>query len=60
LEADGVSKVAVRIEPLTRADIASAVELAVRVLRVKAGDRGEQFAAGTGLLDLSSCPGSCG
>jgi len=36
---------AARIEPLTRADIASAVELAVRVLRVKPGDRGEQFAA---------------
>jgi hypothetical protein len=35
----------VRIEPLTTADIASAVELAVRVLRVKPGDRGEQFAA---------------
>jgi GNAT superfamily N-acetyltransferase len=35
----------VRIEPLTKADVASAVELAVRVLRVKAGDRGEQFAA---------------
>jgi ribosomal protein S18 acetylase RimI-like enzyme len=54
LEADGVSKpisaqecakVAVRIEPLTKADVASAVELAVRVLRVKPGDRGEQFAA---------------
>jgi aminoglycoside 6'-N-acetyltransferase I len=36
---------AVRIEPLTEADVAPAVELAVRVLRVKAGDRGEQFAA---------------
>jgi ribosomal protein S18 acetylase RimI-like enzyme len=35
----------VRIEPLAKADVASAVELAVRVLRVKAGDRGEQFAA---------------
>ena len=34
-----------RIEPLTIADVASAVELAVRVLRVKPGDRGEQFAA---------------
>ena len=34
-----------RIEPLTTSDIASAVELAVRVLRVKPGDRGEQFAA---------------
>jgi aminoglycoside 6'-N-acetyltransferase I len=36
---------AVRIEPLTRADVASAVELAVRALRVKPGDRGEQFAS---------------
>jgi aminoglycoside 6'-N-acetyltransferase I len=35
----------VRIEPLTLADVASTVELAVRVLRVKPGDRGEQFAA---------------
>ena len=34
-----------RIEPLTAADVAAAVELAVRVLRVKPGDRGEQFAA---------------
>lgn len=34
-----------RIEPLTKADVASAVELAVRVLRVKPGDRGEQFAS---------------
>jgi ribosomal protein S18 acetylase RimI-like enzyme len=40
-----VSEVAVRIEQLTTADVASAVELAVRVLRVKAGDRGDQFAA---------------
>lgn len=40
-----MSEVAVRIEPLTKADVASAVELAVRVLRVKPGDRGEQFAA---------------
>jgi aminoglycoside 6'-N-acetyltransferase I len=36
---------AVRIEPLTQADVASAVELAVRALRVKPGDRGEQFAS---------------
>jgi hypothetical protein len=36
---------AVLIEPLTQADIASAVELAVRVLRMTPGDRGEQFAA---------------
>lgn len=40
-----MSEVAVRIEPLTRADVAAAVELAVWVLRVKPGDRGEQFAA---------------
>jgi predicted GNAT family N-acyltransferase len=45
LEADDVSEVTVRIESLTAADVASAVELAVRVLRVKPGDRGEQFAA---------------
>jgi len=36
---------AVRIEPLTKADVASAVKLAVRVLRVKPGDLGEQFAS---------------
>jgi aminoglycoside 6'-N-acetyltransferase I len=41
---DGMPQ-AVRIEPLTQPDVASAVELAVRVLRVKPGDRGEQFAA---------------
>jgi ribosomal protein S18 acetylase RimI-like enzyme len=40
-----VTKAGARIEPLTTADIASAVDLAVRVLRVKPGDRGEQFAA---------------
>jgi ribosomal protein S18 acetylase RimI-like enzyme len=40
-----VSEADVRIEPLTNADVAAAVELAVRVLRVKPGDRGEQFAA---------------
>lgn len=34
-----------RIDALTKAHVASAVELAVRVLRVKPGDRGEQFAA---------------
>jgi hypothetical protein len=34
-----------RIEPLTKVDAASAVDFAVRVLRMKAGDRGEQFAA---------------
>lgn len=42
-----MSEVAVRIEPLAKVDVASAVELAVRVLRVKPGDRGEQFAADT-------------
>jgi ribosomal protein S18 acetylase RimI-like enzyme len=36
---------AVRIEPLAQQDVASAVALAVRVLRVKPGDLGEQFAA---------------
>ena len=40
-----MSEADVRIEPLTNVDVASAVELAVRVLRVKPGDRGEQFAA---------------
>jgi aminoglycoside 6'-N-acetyltransferase I len=44
IPADGMLP-AVRIEPLTEADVAPAVELAVRVLRVKPGDRGEQFAA---------------
>ena len=36
---------AVRIEPLAQEDVASAVALAVRVLRVKPGDLGEQFAS---------------
>ena len=40
-----MSKADVRIEPLTNAAVAAAVELAVRILRVKPGDRGEQFAA---------------
>jgi len=40
-----VPEVAVRIEPLTKADVAAAVELAARVLRVEPGDRAEQFAA---------------
>ena len=40
-----MSEPGVRIEPLTNADVAAAVELVVRVLRVKPGDRGEQFAA---------------
>lgn len=39
-----MSQVTVRIEWLTEATVASAVELAVRVLRVKPGDREEQFA----------------
>jgi hypothetical protein len=39
-EADGVSEAAVRIEPLTMADVPAAVELAMRVLAVKPGDRG--------------------
>src|ERR1700749_4952365 len=34
----------VQIEPLTEADVSSAVGFAVRVLRVKPGDLGEQFA----------------
>ncbi len=45
MPADGVSGAAARIESLTKADVASAVELAARILRVKAGDRGEQFAS---------------
>jgi ribosomal protein S18 acetylase RimI-like enzyme len=40
-----VCEVAPLIEPLTMADIASAVEFVLRVLGVKPGDRGEQFAA---------------
>jgi aminoglycoside 6'-N-acetyltransferase I len=36
---------AVRIKSLSEADVAAAVELAVRVLRVKPGDRAGQFAA---------------
>lgn len=43
--AGGVPEVAARIEPLTQADVAPAVELAVRVLLVRPGDRGQQFAA---------------
>lgn len=35
----------VRIEPLGIGDVSSAVELVTGVLRVKAGDRGEQFVA---------------
>jgi hypothetical protein len=41
-----VPEAAVRIEPLTKADVASAVDLAAHVLAVKPGDPGwEQFAA---------------
>jgi ribosomal protein S18 acetylase RimI-like enzyme len=40
-----VSETAVRVEPLAVTDVAAAVELAVHVLGVKPGDRGEQFAA---------------
>lgn len=40
-----MSEVTARLESLTEADVASAVELAMRVLRVKPGDREEQFAA---------------
>ena len=40
--ADGMAR-RVQVEALTKADVASAVELAVRVLQVKPGDRGEQF-----------------
>jgi aminoglycoside 6'-N-acetyltransferase I len=43
--AGGTPEGAVRIEPLRMGDVASAVELATRVLRVKPGDRGEQFAS---------------
>jgi GNAT superfamily N-acetyltransferase len=45
IPAESLTKAAVRIEPLTEADVAAAVQLVVRVLRVKPGDRGEQFAA---------------
>jgi ribosomal protein S18 acetylase RimI-like enzyme len=41
---DGMVR-SVQIEPLTEADVSSAVEFAVRVLRVKPGDLGEQFAS---------------
>jgi hypothetical protein len=36
---------AARIEPLSRADVPSAVEFAARVLWVRPGDRGAQFAS---------------
>jgi ribosomal protein S18 acetylase RimI-like enzyme len=41
---DGMART-VQVEALTAVDVASAVELAVRVLRVKPGDRGKQFAS---------------
>jgi GNAT superfamily N-acetyltransferase len=44
-DTESLTEAAVRIGPLTEADVASAVQLVVRVLRVKPGDRGEQFAA---------------
>lgn len=43
--AGGAPQGAARIESLTMADVASAVELVTRVLRVHPGDRGEQFAS---------------
>ncbi|MDR0346301.1 MAG: GNAT family N-acetyltransferase [Nocardiopsaceae bacterium] len=43
--AGGTPRGTVRIEPLKMADVASAVQFAARVLRVKPGDRGEQFAS---------------
>jgi ribosomal protein S18 acetylase RimI-like enzyme len=45
VRANGVAGDAVRIEPLTKTDVASAVQLAVRVLWVRPGDREEQFAS---------------
>lgn len=42
--ADGMPQ-RVRIEPLASADVASSLALAVRVLRVRPGDRGGQFAS---------------
>jgi len=43
--AGGMPEGAVRIESLRMGDVASAVELVARVLRVDPGDRGEQFAS---------------
>jgi ribosomal protein S18 acetylase RimI-like enzyme len=43
MPADGMAR-RVQVEALTKADVASAVDLAMRVLGVKPGDRGEQFA----------------
>jgi len=42
--ADGMPRAA-QVEPLAPEDVASAVALAVRVLRVRPGDRGEEFAS---------------
>jgi hypothetical protein len=46
---DGMAP-AVRIEPLAKADVASAVELAVRVLRVKPGDEAARSPVATAFL----------
>jgi ribosomal protein S18 acetylase RimI-like enzyme len=43
--ADGVVEDVMWIGSLTKTDVAPAVQLAVRALRVRPGDRGEQFAA---------------
>jgi ribosomal protein S18 acetylase RimI-like enzyme len=43
--AGGLPQGAARIESLTMGDVASAVRIATRVLRVKPGDLGEQFAS---------------
>jgi hypothetical protein len=43
--AGGTPQGAVLIESLGTGDVASAVELATRVLQVKPGDRAEQFAS---------------
>jgi aminoglycoside 6'-N-acetyltransferase I len=42
--AGGTTEGPLRVEPLGMGDVASAVELVTRVLRVKPGDLGEQFA----------------
>jgi hypothetical protein len=52
---DGMAR-AVRIEPLTKADVASAVELAVRVLRVKPGDEAARSPVATTFL--TTAPGT--
>jgi aminoglycoside 6'-N-acetyltransferase I len=43
--ANGTPEDSVRIEPLRKEDVTSAVELVTRVNRVKPGDRAEQFAS---------------